>query len=312
MRNNSRNYLIALVGLTMLGLSSLAFTENQSHKNFQVAGDTLPKPKAAKKDFDKELQDLDRAMKQLQNSPDIDFNKMQKDLDESMKKLQEQMAQHMIDVDKMQKDLKESIEKINTEKIQAQLQASLKQLEKIDVQKLQDELKASLSNIDSEKMRAQIDASLKSIDKIDLEKMEKEIEKSIEEVKVNVHPEEIEKKVRESLEKVDIDKIKGDMNRAKDELEENKGHIKVDLDNAKKDLEKAKQEIQGYQEMVYQMESDKLLSTKGDYKVEYKNGKILINGVTQPDSVTNKYKKYFRQDGVTIKKENGKLNINIQ
>lgn len=102
------------------------------------------------------------------------------------------------------------------------------------------------------------------------------------------------------------------MNKAKQEMEKNKGNIKVDLDNAKKDLVKAKKEIQGYQEMVYSMESDKLLSTKGDYKIEYRNGKISINGVVQPDSVTNKYKKYFSKDGVTIKKEKGELNINIQ
>ena len=310
MRNNVRNYVIALVGLTTLGLSSLAFTEHQSDKNFHSTGDTLPKPKAAKKDFDKEIQDIDKAMKELQNTPDIDFGKLQKDLDESMKKLNEQMSKHKVDMEKMQKDLKESMEKFDSEKLESELKASLNQLDKIDVQKLQDELKASLSNLDSEKMRAQIDASLKNLDKLDLEKMKKEIEQSMERIKTNIHPEEIEKKVRESMDKVDFNKIQSDMNRAKEEMEKNKGNMKVNLDNARKSLAKAKQEFQGYQEMVYKMEDDGLLSTKADYKIEYKDGKLSINGIAQPDNVTNKYKKYFRKNGVTIKKEKGELNIN--
>ena len=312
MRNSLRNYGIALLGLITLGLSSLAWTDNQSNQSFQSAEDTLPKSKAGKKDFDKQLQDIDKAMKGLQNTPDIDFDKMQKNLDESMKKLEEQMANQKFNLDKMQNDLKESFEKINTDKINQELKASLGQLQKLDVQKLQDELKSSLANLDSDKMRAQIDESLKNLDKIDMEKMQKEIEKSIHDATANIHPEEIEKKVRESLDKVDFEKIKNNMNRAKEEIEKNEGHIKIDMDNAKKSLAKAKQEIQGYQEMVYKMEADKLLSTKGDYTIEYKDGRISINGVVQPSSVTNKYKKYFSRDGVTIRKEKGEMNINIQ
>jgi hypothetical protein len=312
MRNNLRNYGIALLGLIALGLTSLAWADNQSNQSFQSTGDTLPKPKAGKKDFDKQLQEIDKAIKGLQNTPDIDFNKMQKDLDESMKKVEEQMENQKLNFDKMQNDLNESLEKINTDKINEELKVALSQLEKLDVQKLQDELKSSIANIDSDKMRAQIDASLKNLDKIDMEKMGKEIEKSINDAKANIHPEEIEKKVRESLDKVDFEKIKENMNKAKEEIEKNKIHMKVDLDNAREDLAKAKQEIRGYQEMVYKMEADKLLSTKGDYTIEYKDGKISINGVVQPNSVTNKYKKYFPRDGVTIRKEKGEMNINIQ
>jgi hypothetical protein len=312
MGNNLRNYGIALLGLITLGLSSLAWTDNQSSQSFQSTADTLPKSKSAKKDFDKQLQQLDKAMKSLQNTPDVDFNKLQNDLGESMKKVEEQMANQKLDMDKMEKDLKESIGKINTDKIEAELKSSLSQLQNIDAQKLQDQLKASIANIDSDKIRAQIDASLKTIDKIDLEKMQKDVQKSLEKVMANVHTEDIEKKVRESIDKVDFEKINSDINKAKRELEKSKGRMRMDLDNAKKNISKAKEEIQGYQEMVYKMEADKLLSTKGDYTIEYKDGKISINGVIQPDSVTNKYKKYFRKDGVTINKKDGEMNINIQ
>src|SRR5438128_962874 len=125
MGNNLRNYGIALLGLITLGLSSLAWTDNQSSQSFQSTADTLPKSKSAKKDFDKQLQQLDKAMKSLQNTPDVDFNKLQSDLGESMKKVEEQMANQKLDMDKMEKDLKESIGKINTDKIEAELKSSL-------------------------------------------------------------------------------------------------------------------------------------------------------------------------------------------
>src|SRR5690349_13825560 len=128
MGNNLRNYGIALLGLITLGLSSLAWTNNQSNQSFQSTADTLPKSKSAKKDFDKQLQELDKAMKGLQNTPNVDFDKLQKDIDEQMKKVEEQMSAQKIDMEKMQNELKESIGKMNTDKIEAELKASLNQL----------------------------------------------------------------------------------------------------------------------------------------------------------------------------------------
>jgi len=95
-------------------------------------------------------------------------------------------------------------------------------------------------------------------------------------------------------------------------MEKNKDNMKLDFDKMRKDLEKTKVELKGYQEMVYKMEADGLLKTNSDYKIEYKDGQLFINGDKQSMEVTNKYKKYFPKDGISIRKQKGEMNINIQ
>jgi zona occludens toxin (predicted ATPase) len=112
--------------------------------------------------------------------------------------------------------------------------------------------------------------------------------------------------------KIDIDKVKVNMEKVRDEMENNKDKMKLDLDKMRKDLEKTKAKLKGYQEMVYKMEADGILKTNSDYKIEYQDGELFINGKKQSAEVTSKYKKYFPKDGVTIRKEKGEMNINIQ
>jgi hypothetical protein len=61
--------------------------------------------------------------------------------------------------------------------------------------------------------------------------------------------------------------------------------------------------------MIYAMEADGLLDTKKDYIIRFKDGKLTINGNEQPETVTNKYRKYFKKDSVTLKKENGAFDL---
>ena len=320
MKNNHQKYWLAVAGIAVIGFSSLAWTGNHQTRPYQSTQDTVPNrqkstkapSKEFKKDFDKELNELDKAMKDVKNMPDIDFGKMQADIDASMKKVAEEMGKHKIDMEKMQKELNESLGKIDMEKMNADIKASLKELEKIDMSKMQKDLKESLAKIDNDELQANLKASLKELDKVDREKMRKDIERSMENVKVQINSDEIRKQVEDALSKVDMEKIKVDMEKMKEEMQKNKGNMKLDMDQMRKDLDKTKKELEGYQEMVYIMEEDGLLKTSGDYKIEFKEGELFINGTKQPTQVTSRYKKYFSKDGITIKKEKGELNINIQ
>ena len=320
MKNNHRKYLFVMLVIATVSILTLGWTGNKQNRSFQSHQDTLPNrqkgakspSKESKKDFDKEIDEIDRAMRDIKGLPDIDFSKMQAEINAAMKNLNEELAKHKVDMEKMQKELNASLSNLNSEKMQAELNRSLKNLDKLDIEKLQKELKESLSNINDDEFRLELKNSLKEFDKIDMEKMKKEIEEALSEVEVNVNAEEINRKVQESLRKVDMGKIKVDMEKVRDEMEKNKMDLKLDMDEMHKDLEKAKKELKGYQEMVYEMEKDGLLKTNEDYIIEYKQGVISIDGKKQPDSVTNKYKKYFSKDGITIRKENGEMNINIQ
>ena len=323
MKNSPRKYVLAIVCIAAIGLSSIAWTGNQQTKTYQSQQDTVPRKqksaspsKTYKKDFDKQLDEIDKAMKDVQHLPDIDFGKMQADIQSSMKQLEEQMAKQKIDMDKMQKDLNESLSKINMDKMQIDLRNSLKEIEKLDVEKMQKDLKESLANLDPDsyrdKMKGDIERSLKELDKIDLSKMQDEIKASMENLKVNINADEIRKNVMESIDKIDFGKMKKEMEKASEEMKKSKGNMKLDMNKIHDDLQKAKDELKGYQEMVYDMEKDGLLKTSGDYTIQYENGDLIVNGKKQPAEVVNKYKKYFSKDGTTIRKEKGEMNINIQ
>jgi len=320
MKNNHRKYLFVMLVIATVGIVTLGWTGNNQNRSFQSHQDTVPSrqkgakapSKDSKKDFDKEINELDRAMGDIKGLPDIDLSKMQAEITASMNKLNEELARHNVDLEKMQKELNLSLSNLNSEKMQADLNRSLKTLDKIDVEKLQKELKESLSNINDDEFKLELKNSLKELDRIDVEKMKKEIGEALSEVKVNVNAEEINRKVQESLQNVDMGKIKLDMEKMGKEMEKNKMNMKLDMDDIHKDLEKARKELKGYQEMVYEMEKDGLLKTNEDYSIEYKQGELSINGKKQSASVTNKYKKYFSKDGITIKKLNGEMNINIQ
>jgi chromosome segregation ATPase len=316
MKSNLRKYLLATAGVAALGFISLAWTGNHQNKTLQAVNDTVPRQKSTrtpeeyKRDFDKELNDLDKAMKGLRNIPDVDMKQVQAEINAAMKQVEKEMANHKIDMEKMQKELQASLSKIDAEKIQADLKKSLKELEKLDLQEMQKELKESLSNLDENNIDLKL--SLKELDKIDLEKMRKETEHSMEEMKVNVDAAKISREIQESMKKVDMEKMKLDMEKVRGEVEKNKDNFKFDLDKIQKDLERTKSELKGYQQMVYEMEKDGLLSTKADYTISYENEELTINGQKQPQQVSNKYKKYFSKDGITIRKEKGEMNINIQ
>ena len=84
------------------------------------------------------------------------------------------------------------------------------------------------------------------------------------------------------------------------------------MDKARIEVGKATAEMKGYQEMIYEMEKDGLLNTKEDYSIEYRSGELFINDKKQPQSVTDKYNKYFKKKNIAIKKQDGKMKINHQ
>jgi hypothetical protein len=316
MKNIVRNYLLAVLGLAVLVIISLAWTGKHQKGKFNTYQDTVPTPKKStktptkeyNKDFDKEIDAIERAMKDTRDLPDIDFRKMQEEIDASMKKVNEEMAKHKIDMEKMQKELDASLSKIDMRKIDADIQRSLRDLDKLHME----DLKESLSNMDDDEFSANLKNSLRQIEKIDFEKMNQQIQESLKDLKVNIDAEAISRSVQESLAKVDLDKMKVDMEKLRSEMEKNKDNMKLDMRKMQKDLNEAKEQLQGYQEMVYEMEKDGLLNTKADYAITYKNGELFINGKKQPAAVASKFEKYFSKDGITIRKEKGEMNINIQ
>src|ERR1700741_3249830 len=114
----------AIPTLAILFLFTLiAWNNNQqtpTHKNLKE--DTVPKKKSGRlsgdKDLDKELRELEKARKEMENLEDFDWEKLRIELDESLKS---------IDMDRMKADM-ERISEQDLAKIEKELKEALKEL----------------------------------------------------------------------------------------------------------------------------------------------------------------------------------------
>lgn len=281
-----QSYQWGIAGIIVLAttFTLIAWTGNpqgpDTASNLQQ--DTIPAKKRTKvtrqagdRDFDIELRAIDKANKELSEK---DWDKVSLEIDEAMNK---------IDFEKIQADIDKAMKSVDFEKIQQEITQSLA---KVDFEKLQKEIKESMdkvSKIDMEEMRA------------DLQKAQKEIEQELQKA---------QKWNNEDFQK-EMNKVKKEMEELKVDLKKEEFDFKNIMEKAGEEVQKAKEELKGYQEMVYDMEKEGLLSTDGDYTIDYRNGEISINGKKQTSAVSNRYKKYFSKNKVTIEKEDGEINI---
>src|SRR5688500_612070 len=259
--------------------------------------DTIPAKKRTKetrqagdRDFDKELRAIDKANKELSEQ---DWGKVQFEFDEAMGKINfEQLqadidkAMKSVDFEKIQKEIAESMSKVDFEKMSRHWEDAMK---KIDFEKINKEIEESMKKADFDKINQEWKESM---NKVDFEKLQKEIKESMDKVS-----------------KIDMKKEKKSMEEQKLNINKEEFEFKGIMEKAREGVQKEKEELKGYQEMVYAMEEEGLLSTMGDYTIEYRDGEISINGKKQSSAISNRYKKYFKKDKVTIEKEDGEINI---
>lgn len=211
----------------------------------------------------------------------------------------------MKDFDKLQTELDRSMLEVTEE------------MKKIDLSKIQGQIEASLKSIDMEGIKKSVEASLKDLN---LDKIMAEVSASLRDIKPGFKSEEIEKAMQEarkeldgarlSLKEVDQELIKKELESAKKEIEKAKIEIsKIDVDKiiaeARQGIDKAKIELRLTREMFVEMEKDGLINAKEGFTLEYKNKDLYIDGKKQPQKVTDKYRKYFKEDDfkITIDKE---------
>lgn len=193
----------------------------------------------------------------------------------------------------LDKEVLDQIKEINVEKIQEEVLASIKE---VDVEKIMKEVEASLKDIDTEKILAEVKAELDNIDF-------KEISRTTELALTDANKE-IEKALAE-VGKIDKEAIRKELENAKEELEKSRVEVdKIDLKNimaeAKEGIDKAKVELKQIKTMFTEMEKDGLVNSKKGFKLEYRDNDLFINGKKQATPVTDKYRKYFKEDHFEI------------
>jgi len=207
---------------------------------------------------------------------DVDMQHMQQNIEKSMDKAQESLKN--IDWNKISKEAEQSLQKIDMQKIQ------------LDVDK-------SLKSIDWNKIKNEIDISMRNIDR---NKIKLDIENAMTEVRRSLNSEEFRKSMDE-IKNINMDEIKKEMAKVKVDLKLNRAKINSALDKAKLEVLKAKKGLKEVKQLTIEMEKDGLINKDGINTIEYKNKELFINGKKQSQKVTEKYRKYFKEDNFKIR-----------
>jgi chromosome segregation ATPase len=273
---------------------------------FPAQRDTVP---AEQNVFDKGLRQIDKAIEKLDAT--VSDPRWQQELNSKL-----QSAMEKLNNVKWEEELGRAMDKVNLEKIQQQMQESFS---RVDMNKVKRDLSEALDKLDKAKIHAEID-------KVDWEKMRLDLKKQLNEINTDVDFEKIRKDVDKAgkdairdlerakkegkLEmKVNMERMKADLKRQQSEMREEKGKIRVEMNKAHEQLETAREELKQYKAMTQEMENDGLIKQNGNYSIEYRDGKLSINGEKQSDKTTAKFKKYFSKNEVEIIKEGEKLTI---
>jgi hypothetical protein len=289
----SRPLKLALYTTGVCCVFLLLAWNNDSNRYFGGAvnsWDTVPAKTAneqKEKDLDKQLRELEDAKTKLNNINDQDWPEISAKISLELDK---------VDLEKIKKDTEKAIREIDVDKINREIKESLKN---IDVEKIEKDLRNAIAKID-------IDNDMSAL-KLELDKMKIDVNVALDEAKA-----EMSRVSKDDMEKIKIDlkKAAEEIKLAQKEIVINGKSMKESMEKAKQGVDKAKKQLQSYQEMIYAMEKDDLLNTENNYTIELRDSDLYINDKKQPASVYNKYKKYFSDSSVIIKKENGELNIN--
>ncbi|MEP6615453.1 MAG: hypothetical protein ABJA57_02690 [Ginsengibacter sp.] len=188
----SKSLLLAATSLIALGMITMSFQDSSKHQ-LQVKhmiADTVPDKHITidlnvndiMREVDKELQNVDKAMKEIQ------WENISRQVEESIKN---------INLDKIQKEITASLDKIDLEKIKVEINRSVKE---INTEKFKDEMKKAMEEVKSELNSEEFKRSMEEIKNINTEKLRAELSKvrrDLEKNKINIHLE--MKKAKEEL-----------------------------------------------------------------------------------------------------------------
>lgn len=207
----------------------------------------------------------------------------------------------LIELDKSEVELSKALREIDSDKIEREIRQAMKSMD-VDMTKMKEDIAKAMKEIDGAKINSEVQKAL-----ADVQKELKEVD-----------GEKIKRDIEASLAKVDMDKIKAeleevkkiDFTEMKKELANIRPEIEKSLAEAKKDIEKARKEITSYKNLVDELYRDGLLKKSENYKVEYKNDELTINGKKLPASETKKYSEHLNgKEPFTIQKDKDDFTI---
>ena len=296
----SRKWLAmaALTAITVTGISwtdTIVHTAGLNHDLYSTdgcPGDTVPGTRS-KKYRSSESSSLDDQIKQLE--------KAQLDLQRELSGK---------DWDKIEREMETALSKINTKEMEEQIQKAMKEVN-LAMEKIQEE--QVMRQLDMEKLQKEMEVVKEKMQKeFRNADWDKEIKAAMEEAKkatqeiVKINEQQLKAELARAKDEMARNKvnIEKEIARAREEMKNNKFHIKESLDNARRQIDATKKEFEGYKVMIQSMEKEGIIKDPKNYRIEYDNGKLIVDGKLLHEAVSNRYKKYFSGDKIGVFKTN--------
>ncbi|RFM26067.1 HlyD family secretion protein [Deminuibacter soli] len=250
----SSSRYILIVCLLLTGISAFAW---------QVAG------KKNNKNADRTYDDRDTTKSRKQRygkneyqlNSDVDLNLAMRNLDSQMVTLDKQLAHLDVDIDTQ---VNNALANIDFKKIHEQAMAAVNN---VDWKKIQEEVNVSMKQSMKEVQKAMQQAQLE-MQQVDMAKIEAEVKAGLAQAKldsihVNIDTRAIHEQVQKSLAEA---------------------HVQ---------MKAAQAQLKQIKALTSALQKDGLIEKDKPYRIELKDGQLIINGKTQSREVTEKYRRYF-------------------
>ncbi|MBB1283640.1 hypothetical protein HRH25_04570 [Flavisolibacter sp. BT320] len=206
----------------------------------------------------------------------------------------------LAEIDRGELELQRALKDFDGEKMEKEIREAMKSME-IDMAKMKVDIEKAMKEIDSEKISLEIQKAMKDVD---AEKISKEMKESL-----KVEMQKVQTEMQRAKEEMQTVK-EIDMSKMKTELEKIGPEVENAMKEAKVSIEKARKEITSYKNLVEALDRDGHLDKTKDYKIEYKNKELTVNGKKLSVEAVQKYNAYLSdKDGFTLEKDEDGLNI---
>ncbi len=174
-------------------------------------------------------------------------------------------------------------------RIDMQMIALEKHLKSFDFSKVHAQIEKELANIDIDKIEQDVNKSLNNIDW-------DQVEMDFKDVKADLKKAEFSKK--------QMDELKHEIEKEKVNWQKEGKKIKVELESklnkATQQMADHKRDLQQVQLFTDELDRDNLINKNKSFKVEVKNGDFYLDDKKQPQHISDKYRKYYKNDDFTI------------
>lgn len=184
----------------------------------------------------------------------------------------------------------------------------------------------TLPKIDADKIMAKAQEAMKNAqqqmpDKEEMDKVMAEVNKALKQANKEIKDAHIDQQLKQAqieMDKINWDAISKEISDALKEVQIQMSDSSVNgiLNNAKKSIRVAQSNAAApvsnpYNKMLAKMQTDGLINKEEGFKIEKNGDHLYINDDKQPQSVYNRYSKYFSANQVTIKGKKNRLTIDI-